>query len=199
MTAVTRRLPFGLSRVIAPNLLGYLLINLCTFFLDLSVLAVAHGVLRWPLPLAVTLSYGSASAVSYVLNRVLNFRSHGALGTQLPVFVAVSASNYLIFVLGLTDLLASVGVYFELARTIAALCEAAYLYSMLRWVVFRDSRRQAIQQAQGTPAAARRSGRGARPAPPPRPWLPRRPSWGCCLTARRSCSRGHARRTRRCC
>jgi len=141
MTVVARRLPFGLSRVVAPSLLGYLLINLCTFFLDLALLAVFHGVLRWPLPVAVTLSYGSASVASYVLNRVLNFRSHGALGTQLPVFVAVSVSNYLIFVLGLTDLLAAVGVYFELARVIAALCEAAYLYTMLRWVVFRDTRR----------------------------------------------------------
>jgi putative flippase GtrA len=141
MTAVTRRLPFGLSRMIAPSLLGYLLINLCTFFLDLSVLAVAHGVLKWPLPVAVTLSYGSASAVSYVLNRVLNFQSHGALGTQLPIYVAVIASNYLIFVLGVTDALAAAGVYFELARVLAALCEAAYLYTLMRWVVFRDTRR----------------------------------------------------------
>jgi putative flippase GtrA len=139
MTAITRRLPFGLSRLVAPSLLGYLLINLCTFFLDLAVLAVAHGVWKWPLPVAVTLSYGTASAASYVLNRVLNFRSHGALGTQLPVFVAVTASNYLIFVLGLTDLLAGLGVYFELARVIAACCEAAYLYTMMRWVVFRDT------------------------------------------------------------
>ena len=54
MTAVAHRLPFGLSQVVAPSLLGYLLINLCTFFLDLSILAVAHGVLRWPLPVAVT-------------------------------------------------------------------------------------------------------------------------------------------------
>ena len=46
MTAVAHRLPFGLSRVVAPSLLGYLLINLFTFFLDLSILAVAHGVLR---------------------------------------------------------------------------------------------------------------------------------------------------------
>ena len=139
MTAVTRRLPFGLSGVIAPSLLGYLLINLCTFFLDLAVLAITHGLLKWPLPVAVTLSYGSASAVSYVANRVLNFRSHGALGTQVPIYTAVIASNYLIFVLGLTDLLAAVGVYFELARVIAAVCEAAYLYSMMRWVVFRDT------------------------------------------------------------
>jgi len=141
MTAVTRRLPFGLSGVIAPSLLGYLLINLCTFFLDLTVLAITHGVLKWPLPVAVTLSYGSASAVSYVLNRVLNFRSHGALSTQVPIYAAVIASNYLIFVLGLTDLLAAAGVYFELARVIAAVCEAAYLYTMMRWVVFRDAGR----------------------------------------------------------
>jgi putative flippase GtrA len=139
MTALTRRLPFGLSRVVAPSLLGYLLINLCTFFLDLAVLAVAHGILKWPLPLSVTLSYGTASLTSYVLNRVLNFRSHGALGTQLPIYIAVTVSNYLIFVLGLTDLLASAGVYFELARVIAACCEAAYLYTMMRWVVFRDT------------------------------------------------------------
>lgn len=141
MTAVTRRLPFGLSGVVAPSLLGYLLINLCTFFLDLSVLAIAHGVLKWPLPAAVTLSYGSASVVSYVLNRVLNFRSHGALSAQLPVYITVIASNYLIFVLGVTDALAAVGVYFELARVLAALCEAAYLYTMMRLVVFRDVRR----------------------------------------------------------
>lgn len=140
MTAVARRLPFGLSRMVPPSLLGYLLINLCTFFLDLALLAAFHGGLRWPLPVAVTLSYGAASLASYLLNRVLNFRSHAAVGAQLPVFVAVSVSNYLIFVLGLTDVLAAVGVYYEFARVIAALCEAVYLYCMMRWVVFRDTR-----------------------------------------------------------
>jgi hypothetical protein len=87
----------------------------------------------------VTISYGTASLISYVLNRVLNFRSHADVGRQLPVFVAVSASNYLIFVLGLTDLLSAVGVYYELSRILAACCEAVYLYCMLRWVVFRDT------------------------------------------------------------
>jgi putative flippase GtrA len=92
---------------------------------------------------SVTLSYGTASLTSYLLNRVLNFRSHAAVGAQLPVFIAVSAGNYLIFVLGLTDALAAIGVYFELARVIAALCEAVYLYCMMRWVVFRDARASA--------------------------------------------------------
>jgi len=139
MAAITRRLPFGLSEVVAPSLVGYLLINLCTFFVDLGLLALFHGHFGWPIPVAVTLSYGTASVLSYLLNRVLNFRSHDDVGRQFPVYVAVSASNYLIFVLGLTDLLSAVGVYYELSRIIAACCEAVYLYTMLRFVVFRDS------------------------------------------------------------
>ncbi|MGH3211494.1 MAG: GtrA family protein [Trebonia sp.] len=139
MTAITRHLPFGLSEVVAPSLVGYLLINLCTFFIDLSLLGLFHGTFRWPIPLAVTLSYGTASVISYIANRILNFRSHEDVGRQFPLYVAVSASNYLIFVLGLTDLLSSVGVYYELSRVIAACCEAVYLYTMLRFVVFRGS------------------------------------------------------------
>jgi putative flippase GtrA len=139
MTAITRRLPFGLSTVIEPNMLGYLVINLGTFCIDLALLGLLHGRERLPIPLAVTISYGTASLVSYVLNRVFNFRSHAGVGRQLPVFIAVSASNYLIFVLGLTDLLSAVGVYYELSRILAACCEAVYLYCMLRWVVFRDT------------------------------------------------------------
>jgi len=139
MTAVARRLPFGLARVVPPSLLGYLLINLCTFCLDLGLLTVMHGTLKWPLPAAVTLSYGTASAVSYTANRILNFRSHGALGSQLPLYLAVIASNYLIWILGVTDALAALGVEYQIARIIAALCEAAYLYAAMRWIVFRDS------------------------------------------------------------
>ena len=75
------------------------------------------------------------------------------MGRQFPLYVAVSASNYLIFVLGLTDLLSAVGVYYELSRILAACCEAVYLYSMLRWVVFRDSK--------DSPAAAPPTGDGA--------------------------------------
>src|ERR1700678_2252158 len=139
MTAITKRLPFGLANVVEPNMLGYLLINLCTFCIDLGLLGLLHGKERLPIPIAVTISYGTASLISYVLNRVFNFRSHAGVGRHLPVFVAVSASNYLIFVLGLTDLLSAVGVYYELARILAACCEAVYLYCMLRWVVFRDA------------------------------------------------------------
>ncbi|MGH3263819.1 MAG: GtrA family protein [Trebonia sp.] len=139
MTAITRRLPFGLSEVVAPSLVGYLLINLFTFFIDLGLLGLFHGTFRWPIPAAVTLSYGTASVISYILNRVLNFRSHDNVGTQFPLYVAVSVSNYLVFVLGLTDLLSAIGIYYEFSRVLAACCEAVYLYCMMRFVVFRNS------------------------------------------------------------
>jgi putative flippase GtrA len=139
MAAITRWLPFGLSEVVAPDVVGYLLINLCTFFIDLGLLGLFHGAFRISPPIAVTMSYGSASLISYVANRVLNFRSHADVGRQFPVYVAVSVSNYLIFVLGLFDLLTSVGVYYELSRVLAACCEGVYLYCMMRWVVFRDT------------------------------------------------------------
>jgi putative flippase GtrA len=139
MAAVTRVLPFGLSRVIPPNVVGYLLINLCTFSMDVGLLSLFHGVVRLPIPAAVTLSYGTAGVVSYVTNRVFNFQSRGSVGTQVPLYAAMMISNYFIFVLGLTDLLAFVGVYYLLARVIAACCEGVYLYSGMRWLVFRDA------------------------------------------------------------
>ncbi|MGH3212123.1 MAG: GtrA family protein, partial [Trebonia sp.] len=159
MTAISRRLPFGLSEVVAPSMVGYLLINLCTFFIDLGLLGLFHGHFRWPLPAAVTLSYGTASVISYTLNRVLNFGSHEAVGKQFPVYVVVSASNYLIFVLGLTDLLSHVGVYYELSRILAACCEGVYLYCMMRWVVFRDTKDSAVNSRTEPELAAD-------PAPP---------------------------------
>jgi putative flippase GtrA len=166
MTAITRRLPFGLSEVVAPSLVGYLLINLCTFFIDLGILGLLHGHFRWPIPAAVTLSYGTASVISYVLNRVLNFRSHENVGRQFPLYVAVSASNYLIFVLGLTDLLSAAGVYYELSRVLAACCEAVYLYTMLRFVVFRGSPGAMGAREQAATATEPEAGSAA-PEPPP--------------------------------
>lgn len=153
MAVVTRVLPFGLSRVLAPSDVGYLVISLGTFLLNLVFLALFHGVLRVGLSVAVTLAFGLAAVINYVLNRVFNFRSHGAAGRQFVVFAAVEASNYLIFVLGLTDLLAAMGVYYELARVISACCEGLYLYCGLRWLVFRDT--LGVPRTAGAAAASR--------------------------------------------
>jgi GtrA-like protein len=66
------RLPFGLSRVVAPTFLGFAVINGFTFGVDLLLLTGLHRLLRAPLPIAVTAAYVCAFALSYFLNRTLN-------------------------------------------------------------------------------------------------------------------------------
>ena len=134
---VVARLPFGLSSVVAPTFLGFCVINSFTFGVDLGLLYVLHGVVQLPVPLAVSLAYACAFALSYVLNRVFNFSSHAPVGPQFAIYVVVVVVNYLAFILGVSSLLAALGVDYRLARLAAGACEAAFMYSMMRWVVFR--------------------------------------------------------------
>jgi putative flippase GtrA len=134
---VTARLPLGLNAIVAPTFLGFALINGFTFFVDLVILTALHGGLGTPLPIAVTVGYACAFALSYFLNRTMNFRSHAPVGPQVAIYVAVVVVNYLAFILGVSSALAGLGVEYHLARIVAGACEAVYMYSAMRWVVFR--------------------------------------------------------------
>ena len=138
MSAIAVRLPFGLARVIAPNMLGFAVLSTVTFGLNLVLLIVFHGVLGWPVAVSITLAYLAGSGLGYVLNRSLNFRSHGAVGPQVIWYGAVIIVNYLCCILGVTAALAALGIDYRLARIAAAVCEAVYMYTALRLVVFRD-------------------------------------------------------------
>jgi putative flippase GtrA len=135
--AVVVRLPFGLRSVVAPTFLGFCLINGLTFGVDLMILTGLHSGLRLPVPIAVTAAYGCAFALSYVLNRTFNFQSHAPVGPQVAIYVVVVVVNYLAFILGVTTVLAAVGVHYQLSRIAAGMCEAVYMYCAMKWVVFR--------------------------------------------------------------
>jgi putative flippase GtrA len=143
MAAIVRGLPFGLAEILPPSLLGFAVINSFTFTVDLALLTALHGGLRWPLPVSITVAYGTASGLSYLLNRVLNFRSHGAVGRQVAVYAAVVIVNYLAWILGVGDGLAALGLDYRLARVAAGACEGLYMYAAMRWLVFRDAQRPA--------------------------------------------------------
>jgi len=134
---VVARLPLGLNSVVAPTFLGFVILNSFTFAVDLVLLTVLHGGLRIALPVAVTLAYVCAFTLSYFLNRILNFRSHGAVGPQFAVYVLVVVVNYLAFIIGVSSGLAALDVEYHVARIVAGVCEAVYMYSAMRWVVFR--------------------------------------------------------------
>ena len=135
--AVVVRLPFGLRSVVAPTFLGFCLINGLTFAVDLMILTGLHSGLRLPVPIAVTVAYVCAFALSYVLNRTFNFQSHAPVGPQVAIYVVVVVVNYLAFILGVTTALAAVGLHYQLSRIAAGICEALYMYCAMRWVVFR--------------------------------------------------------------
>ncbi|CRK56216.1 membrane spanning protein, GtrA-family [Alloactinosynnema sp. L-07] len=138
MEATVRRLPFGLSRLVPPSLLGFGVINGFTFLVDLALLTVLHSGLGWALWLSITVGYAVAFGLSYVLNRAFNFRSHAPMGPQAVTYVVVVIINYLLWILGVGSGLAALGVEYHLARMAAGACEAVYMYCAMRWIVFRD-------------------------------------------------------------
>ena len=135
--AVVIRLPLGLSSVVAPTFLGFCLINGFTFSVDLAILTGLRSGLGLPVPIAVTVAYACAFTLSYMLNRTFNFQSHAPVGPQVVVYVVVVVVNYLVFILGVSSVLAAIGVHYQLSRLVAGICEALYMYSAMRWVVFR--------------------------------------------------------------
>jgi putative flippase GtrA len=137
--AVVRVLPLGLSRIVAPTFLGFCLINGFTFGVDLGLLTVFHGLLGRPVWLAITLAYVCAFGLSFVLNRTFNFHSHAAMGIQLALYIGAIAVNYAAFLLGVGAGLTALGVEYHLSRVLAGACEGVFMYSVLRWVIFRDS------------------------------------------------------------
>ena len=166
MAAIAGRLPFWPGP-------GYAVISTLTFSLDLALLTAFHGGLRWPLPVAVTAAYVLASGLGYLLNRTLNFRSHGAVGPQLTVYAAVVTVNFLALILGVSTGLAAMGLDYRLARLAAAACECVYMYAAMRWLVFRDAgpagRGNTARKAAAGPGPLARHPpiRGPR-SPPPR-------------------------------
>ncbi|AFM15242.1 putative membrane protein [Mycolicibacterium chubuense NBB4] len=128
---------FGRERVFAPTVVGFCLINGFTFVVDLVLLTGLHGGLGAPYPVAVSVAYACAFSLSYVLNRHFNFRSHAPVGPQLAVYAAVVVVNYLAFILALSTALTAWGADYRLARLTAGACEAVFMYSCMRWLVFR--------------------------------------------------------------
>ncbi|RZS44302.1 putative flippase GtrA [Herbihabitans rhizosphaerae] len=152
--AVIRRLPFGLSRIVPPSLLGFAIINGFTFSVDIGLLSLMKVGLGWPSGIAFTIGYVIAFGLAYYLNRTFNFHSHAPVGPQALLYAVAVLINYLAFILGVGAGLTSLGVHYLLARLLAGSCEAVYMYSVMRWVIFRDMLKQAEPHHEGATQGA---------------------------------------------
>lgn len=133
-------LPAWLARILPATAIGFAAISSFTYAVDLTVLAVGFDVFDLPYPVAVTVGYLVAFTLAFVLNRWLNFQSHGPVAGQTGRYVLTVAANYLLFILLLSSTLEAVGVHFLAARLVAGACEAVFMYLMMRIVVFRQKR-----------------------------------------------------------
>ena len=131
------------------TLVRYLLIGAFTFSLDLALLTLVHGGLGWPLPVAVTIGYAVALSLNYLLNRVLNFRSHAPLGPESLKYAAVVAVNFGVVLLGVTTGLSALGVRYQIARLAAGACEGVFMFCAMRWFVFGPARHDAERAPVG--------------------------------------------------
>lgn len=131
-------LPSHIRRFLPQTFIGFAIINSSTFLLDLVLLSFSTRGLRWPYPVAVSVSFAVAASVAFVLNKVLNFRAHGQIGRQSGKYVLVLVSNFVIWLLGFSTLLNYIGTPPEIARVSAGLCEGVYIYLLSRlWVFHR--------------------------------------------------------------
>lgn len=135
--AIARRLPFGLSKIVPATIIGFAIINGFTFSVDLALLWTLAEGMHWPKPLALAIAYTLAFALSFILNRTFNFQSHGNVGGQVGIYLVVVVINFVAFIVGLAWLL-SLFLPLLVGRLLAGGCEAVYMYSAMRWVVFRD-------------------------------------------------------------
>lgn len=132
--------------MVPPTFVGFALINSTTFAIDLVILTLLHGGLGVVYPVSVTIGYAIAFALSFVLNRFLNFQAHGHLGQQTATYVCAVAINFGILV-GVSSGLEAVGVQYQLARLLAGAAEGLFMYCAMRFVVFRKAARQMETEA----------------------------------------------------
>lgn len=141
--SIHEALPPALSKLLPITFIGYAIINGSSFLLDMGILTVIGTFWHMPYGLLFSIGYGLASIYAFFMNRWLNFREHGNLGTQSSKYTAVIVSNYFIWILCLGSLFGYLGVQLQLARFMSACVEGIYVYLMLRFWVFPRGQRPA--------------------------------------------------------
>ena len=139
ITAIHSVLPGFVRSRLPVTFIGYAIINGSAFILDIICLRIFNNHLHWWFPMAVTVGYAIAGIYSFLLNRWLNFQSHGHVVEQRAGYSVGLISQYVVFILGLSSLLHWLGMNATLARVISACCEGIYLYVFIRLWVFRST------------------------------------------------------------
>lgn len=134
LTGWADRFPSRLQRLLPREMVGFVILGTFTFLVDLGLLYLLEHTTRLPLGASVSAAYVVAFWLNYLLNRVLNFRSHAPVGPQVFKYGVVVATDY-----GLTvSVTTALAVDFRIARVVAACCVGVFSFIACRFWVFRD-------------------------------------------------------------
>jgi putative flippase GtrA len=138
LTGWAERLPVRIRKWVPRELAGFAILGGFTLCVDLSLLWALRHWTALPIPVAVSIAYLCAVALNFVLNKVVNFRTHGHVGKEAGRYAAVMVVDFLL-TLGVTTGLSALGLDVRLARLIASGCVAIFTWTGARWWVFRPS------------------------------------------------------------
>jgi putative flippase GtrA len=83
----------------------------------------------------VSVAYVAAVSLNYLLNRLVNFRSHAPIAGEASRYTMVAVADYLVTV-GVTTGLTVAGLDLRIARPLASAFVAVFNYAAARWWIF---------------------------------------------------------------
>ena len=135
-----RLMPARLRRAVPADMVGYLVLGVVTFAVDVVLLVLLDRLTPLPLPVCVAAADTLAWALHFQLNRTLNFRSCAPAGPQALRY-GVVVCGCLVISAGVTSGVAELGVNVAVARLVVGGCIAACGYVACRWWVFHSPAR----------------------------------------------------------
>ena len=114
----------------------YVFVGGSTFIIDLGLLVVLHEHLNLPLAVATTISYWTAIAYNFTLNRSWTFSATDKknLSKHLIFYLALLGFNYLFTVIFVS--VASHHINYALAKVIAVAIQIPWTYYLYKTKVF---------------------------------------------------------------
>ncbi|HYZ07365.1 MAG TPA: GtrA family protein [Pseudonocardiaceae bacterium] len=140
MSGSVRLMPAWLRRAVPADMVGYLVLGVVTFAVDVVLLVLLDRLTPLPLPVCVVTADTLAWALHFQLNRTLNFRSRAPAGPQALRY-GVVVCGCLAISAGVTSGVAELGAHLAVARLVAGGCIAACGYVACRWWVFHPPAR----------------------------------------------------------
>ncbi len=125
-----------IGRLVRSSFARFAVVGLLGFTTDMLLLWLLHGVFRVWLPVATTVAYIVAFALSFVLSREWVFPDSGDMRVQIMRYLALVIGILVLTVVGV-QALAWLSVWYLVAKVLTSGVVAIVNYVASRWWVFR--------------------------------------------------------------